>query len=66
MDEPKVCYMDMVDWQHELGYASDGNKVFPSVNDAKKYSPCWKQCGIVKVEIRLIEVVEPQNLNGNE
>lgn len=66
MDEPKVCYMDMVDWQHELGYASDGTRVFPSVEDLKRFATCWERCGIVKVEIRFIEVVEPQNLRGDE
>lgn len=50
-------YMDKVDFDEELGNAIDGNKVFPSLKALKKYKPCTKQCGIVKVEVRLKEVI---------
>lgn len=58
-----TLYLDGVDWQHELGAASDGTKLFPTA-DCAKDAVCWKECGIVKVKCRfeLVEWVEPQKL----
>jgi hypothetical protein len=53
-----IGYMDKVDWDYELGQALDGNKVFPSIDALKKYKPCVRSCGIVKVEVRLKEVIQ--------
>lgn len=58
-----IVYIDLVDWQHELGHASDGNKVFPSIEDLKKHRSCWKQCGIAEIEVTFRAIVEPQNFN---
>lgn len=49
-----------VDFQHELGYASD-IVVYPSVESFKKNRTCWEQCGIVELEVTLKRWVEPQN-----
>ena len=59
VDRVEVGYMDKVDFDHELGAASGGNKVYSSVDDLKHQKPCTKDCGIVKVEIRCVEVVQP-------
>ena len=53
-------YMDRVDFEDELGEALGGTKVYPSVEDL--IEECLPHnvhyCGIVKVKIELIEVVE--------
>lgn len=50
-------FMCMVDWEFELGDAVGGNSVYGSVPDLKKHRKCWKECGIVEVEVRLRRVV---------
>jgi len=44
-------YMCKTDYEFELGQASGGNTVFPSVEDAKKHLKCWVSCGLVEVEV---------------
>lgn len=56
-----VCYMDGVDFQHELGEAAGGTRLYRSIEDLKKHSDCWVECGIVKVKVILVEWVEDQN-----
>src|SRR5208283_2502349 len=46
-----LVYMDGVDWQHEIGEAPDGNKVYPDVESLKEHNRCWDGCGIVECEI---------------
>lgn len=58
-----IVYVDGVDWQHEIGEASDGNKVYPSINCLKKYSRCWDGCGIVECELVLKKWVVEHNWN---
>ncbi len=62
MSEPKTRtgYMDKVDFDEELGNASGGNRVYPSVENLQRQQPCSKECGIVKVEVKLLEVVVPE------
>ena len=52
-----IGYMCLIDWQHEIGQASDGNLVYPSIQDLKHNHPCWKSCGIAEVEIRIRSVI---------
>lgn len=52
-------YMCRVDWEYELGLASGGNRVYPSLEDIKAHSKCASECGIVKVRVQFVEVVEP-------
>lgn len=54
-------YMCMVDFECELGMASDGNKVYPSLEDLKEYRSCVSQCGIVKVAVVAVEIVQEQD-----
>ena len=60
-----VLYVDGVDWQHELGEASDGTTFYPDLESLKKHSRCWTQCGVVKVTVTFEdpEWVEPQNFD---
>jgi hypothetical protein len=63
--DPIVGYMDMVDWEHELGEAKGGNRVYPSVKDLKECRPCVAECGIVKVEVRFLKVVKKQDFSDS-
>lgn len=52
----KFGYMCATDYEYELCHASGGCKIYSSVNDLKEHKKCWSDCGIVKVEIILLEV----------
>jgi len=56
----KTAYACGVDWQHDLGEARID--LYPTVESLKRNRTCWKQCGIVKLEISLGEWVEQQDL----
>jgi hypothetical protein len=46
-----TVFLDGVDWQYEVGSASDGNTIYPDIECLKEYGPCWEGCGIVECEI---------------
>jgi hypothetical protein len=46
-----VVYVDGVDYEHEIGEASDGNKIFPSIKALQENNRCWEGCGVVKCEL---------------
>lgn len=50
-DGSVIGYMCAVDFECELGAASGGNTVHPSVEDLKKGHECWESCGIVEVRV---------------
>ena len=52
-----IGYMDLIDFECELGVAAGGNKVYPSIVDVLKNHGCAEECGIVKVEIKAMEIV---------
>lgn len=54
-------YMCNTDWEYELGMASDGNRVFPSIEDLREHYNCVDSCGIVKVAIVAIEQITEPN-----
>jgi hypothetical protein len=62
--EEKIAYMCGVAWQHELGHALGGNKLYPSVEDLKESSKCTDQCGVVEVNVELVKWVQPQKFPG--
>lgn len=65
----KTVYLCGVDWQHEIGEAMDLEGSMPfysSVEELKEKRTCWKQCGIIEAEIKMIKWVEPQDLFGKE
>lgn len=55
-------YMCLIDYEHELGYASDGNRVYPSIEALKRAHKAWEGCGIVRVEVRGVAIESPQDL----
>jgi len=42
-------WMCAVDFVYELGEAADGNKIYPSEEDLRKYHDCVDHCGIEEV-----------------
>lgn len=59
-----TCYMDAVDWDHELGEAAGGTKLYASLEDMINENGCTESCGAVKVEVVKIEQVLPTTLKG--
>lgn len=47
-----------IDWDFELGNACDGNKIYPSIENLKKYHDCWEECGIVEVTVAFSKEIE--------
>ena len=61
------CFMDGIDWQHQLEADADGTVLFPSEDSLRKAKTCLAGgCGVVEVEVRLIRWVEPQNLEYHD
>lgn len=58
---PRIGYMCMVDFDHELGEAMCGTKIYPSLEDLRRERSCVDECGIVKVKITRTSVVQPSN-----
>lgn len=46
-----VGYMDLVDFDYELGNAAGGNSVYPSIYDCERCRPCTSECGIAEVAV---------------
>jgi hypothetical protein len=53
-----IGYMCLVDFECELGMASDGNTIYPSIEACKKYRPCTHSCGIVEVAVLFRKIVQ--------
>lgn len=61
----KKSYVCGVDWQHEIGEGPNDVKLYSSLEVLKKERTCWKECGIVELDIRVKRWVEPQDLFRN-
>lgn len=59
--DSKTVYVCGVDWQCEIGEASDGNKIYPSPQNLKKYGHGNSGCGIVECTISFNRWVEKQD-----
>lgn len=62
-DDFVIGYMCGTDFQHELGIASDGNKIYPSVENLKQHKKCWEECGIVEVKVTLNKVIVEEDFS---
>ena len=51
-------YMCLTDFECELGMACGGNVVYPSEKNLRKHRKCIPTCGIAKVEVTGIEVLQ--------
>jgi nickel-dependent lactate racemase len=47
----KTVYVCETDWEIEIGETSD-IVIYPSIKSLKKHRQCWKECGIVELEVR--------------
>ncbi len=56
-------FMCLIDAEHELGAADDGNRVYPSIEALKAHHTCWAECGIARVEVRFVAVEVPEDLS---
>ena len=54
-----VAFMDGTDFLYEEGQPIDGNRFYASVSGVKNNHKCWKECGIAKLEIKLVGWVTP-------
>lgn len=52
-----ILYMCATDFQHEMGNVAV--KIYPSIESLKRDMPCVEECGIVSVNVELVEWVEP-------
>jgi len=50
--------MDATDFEYEGGKVNDGNTVYPTIEALRKAHHCVEECGIVKVEVQLIQVTQ--------
>lgn len=57
----KTGFMCKTDFDYELGEASGGTSIYASLTDLCKRRSCVAECGIVKVEITLSEVIQKEN-----
>lgn len=57
-------YMCSADFDHELGEAAGGTKLYASIEDLRENSPCVTcpkeehPCGIYEVEVRLVQIIQ--------
>lgn len=58
-DEVKTGFMCATNWRHEVTDAPDGATMYPTLEDLKDHSPCWKTCGVVEIEMRVKAVAHP-------
>ena len=55
-------YICGISFRYELGEASGGNQVYPSVEDLNKHSKCCHSgCGVVELDVTLSKWIEEQN-----
>jgi len=58
--DTRTGFMCMTDFDHELGDAAGGNRVYPSVEDLQANKICCTDkhtCGIVEVEVKVVKVL---------
>lgn len=48
-------FMCKIDWDHELGEASGGTRVYASITDLKREHEMWAECGIVEVVVMFVD-----------
>lgn len=58
-DGSAVGYMCLTDWEYEIGNASGGNAIYPSIEDLLERRKCAEACGIIMVRVSAIEVIRP-------
>lgn len=57
-------FMCKVDWEYHLDDDPFGVQVFSRIDHCAIGRPCTIECGIVKVKMTFMEVVQPENYNN--
>lgn len=59
MKKQLKVYICGTDFQHHLGPGGDvdGVEIFNTLADLKRKKPCWKECGVVELEIKPLAYV---------
>jgi len=50
-DGTVTVYICLTDFEFEIGAASGGNRIFPSIEDAREHLRCHEGCGIAAFKI---------------
>lgn len=53
-----TAYMCLTDFECELGFASGGNRVYPSIENLKASRQCVESCGIVEVRVYATKIIK--------
>jgi hypothetical protein len=53
-------FMCKTDFDWELGEASGGDTIYPSIEELRRKRGCVEGCGIVEVEVSLVRVVQKE------
>jgi len=56
MKKFRTGYIDITDFDYELGEARSGNVVYPSLEDILETQSCSHECGVYKVKVSIIEI----------
>jgi hypothetical protein len=65
-DGSVIGYMCYIDWECELGGASGGNRVYPTIENLKANHTCWEECGIVEVRVSWSKTILPLRFSEEE
>ena len=56
-----IGYMDLTDFECEVGMASGGNTIYPSPEDVLANRSCAVECGIVEVKVEATRVIQERS-----
>ena len=59
-----IGYMCLTDFECELGMACGGNTVYPSERNLRKHRKCVPECGIAKVEVIGLEIIQEADFSA--
>ena len=57
--QPRIAYIDAVDFIHELGEAMGGTQLYSSPKEVLKHENCAVECGVYKVSVHFEKVSIP-------
>lgn len=60
-DKEVIGYCCLTDWTWEIGESWDGTEIYNSIESLRDARCCVDSCGIVKVRVKLEEVVLESN-----
>lgn len=65
-DKKKVkAYMCATDWIHEIEHTTFP-ELYYTLGELKKDRKCWKQCGVIEIELTMKKWVIPSDFSNKE